>query len=1761
MTLVEDALREGGYTFDARVYDAADYGAATRRKRLLLRAVKDGELPPAPAPTHGPGRAQPYADWYAAVEDLVDGLPDDKVPPWMRRRLEAAGVNPDAPSKPTLVMGGSAGKNVPYAEAGGPAPTFKATPGEAHRIIFPDGRVKRVTPRAAARITGLPDDYPLPTKTATATTIIGNGVPPALSEAVFAPLLAGERVPGSEVLYSRAGAADAPDVAAAEPLPVFRSPAATEQRWHRIGDDHQYTELTLSPEGVLDPSLPSYAKRGRMSSGRGTGFASGMYAFADARQGTVPVLPARNPLTLRSWGLEVPNAAAEFQRDASSLLFLAERLRDLSPAKRAEAIDLLRARVSSSFEEAYDAEKRLASPEFGIGRGGLFTALDPLLSRWRRAGVPAGLDGAGTVDALIDAAATWGKHQHVHPVNILLSRMGHDGIEWAGGALKEGNTGAHGFVKFPPITADGALVDVVPDPRHGYAVTHGGRDSRILYSRAADAGATTPEEAAEAAAAWRALKTESPWFKRFFGGSKVVDETGAPKRLYHGTTHDFEAFDVGSGNVENHHGRGIYLTSASEDVGANYATREGPDLKSRIESQMESLLDVWDDPSVAQDFVERWLEAHPERAAEGERLVQVLDDGGNPDANLVQEITRWVAEQEIAGSHGGAVLPVYAAIKNPIDLRPGKVTRFDIETEWSPDGEDLIGETGAGVEVLDAIRRMSNSSDTSDRVIEALGDISDGFDAADLERAVRDNSIEFLDDDSSAGQFLQDVYRELGFDGIVIDAYKTFGPRRAGWGGNIPGMAGLTPGTEHWVAFEPTQVKSATGNRGTFDPKDKRLLYSRAPAGTRVESGGDSQVWQDAGVRLSADEADFEVVRDRQGKVLGASSFGIREDSGEATFSVAVQPEARRRGIARLLVERILAAHPGTSFNVWVVNPHMAELLETVGFDTASARGWSPDAPHMTFRTPTRREAAARAKAQRALAVRRAESSAAAPGIARAAAEGRLARIEEVAAKAPSDVVPEDLEYLDPARFETDPELVAAILQRRAAGELFSPIPGEYDLLIPLTEDGILDEKRLARRKAAFAFQNDYARGALAEPSGGLLYSRAPDGVGRSSSGFYSGLRRAVESIPQERLSADQVWGAIAKGAVRPDEVTWTRLEQFLAENPRTTKQEVLAWLDENAVVVEEKTLSNTSYYGPEPAAPAWAELKAELLARGATAEEVKLVMLDPIGDSSVPAWERLFKKADDADYGRLVELSEAYVESNTVPSASGLALPLYGNYQLSGGTNYRELLFKLPGSVYRSTHFGDDGLGLMAHARISDRLGPNGEKILLVEEVQSDWHQAGRKAGYTDPARAAEVARLHAARVKTFSYSETLRRRSSYIPDPTGQALAAYNAAHKVALAAYKAWEDVARTLPEGATPNAPFSKTWHELVMKRVLRMASEGDYAGVAWAPGVEQVRRYPEPRRMAVDSVKWGAPDEDGLMDVVGFRGGKEVFKAALPKPEALQLLDLDVAERIAAGEVSGEAAGAGMTLGGRGMKGFYDTKLPLWADKYARKLDPSAPRVSESLVITNPDYTAADLLDVPEAERPDVETWLRSNDAVKVHYLPVTPRMRERILSEGQPLFSRAPDGSTRGSIEPAPPTTREGKVRNPAYDKWVKARRALALSVAQKEAAEAAAWWATAVPVVPTDPAAIKALLVEKIKAHDFGYDPFDPTVAPAAYAEAARIRSLLGALPEAEARALFDAEAPAHPDGTSYWGEYRPTAPTGKAPAAAPATLDAARA
>jgi hypothetical protein len=63
--------------------------------------------------------------------------------------------------------------------------------------------------------------------------------------------------------------------------------------------------------------------------------------------------------------------------------------------------------------------------------------------------------------------------------------------------------------------------------------------------------------------------------------------------------------------------------------------------------------------------------------------------------------------------------------------------------------------------------------------------------------------------------------------------------------------------------------------------------------------------------------------------------------------------------------------------------------------------------------------------------------------------------------------------------------------------------------------------------------------------------------------------------------------------------------------------------------------------------------------------------------------------------------------------------------YTLPGGKNYREILLQHPQGQFKGVegHFGGEP-NILASIRAKDRKGPNGEKILHIEEIQSDWHQ-----------------------------------------------------------------------------------------------------------------------------------------------------------------------------------------------------------------------------------------------------------------------------------------------------------------------------------------------------------------------------------------------------------------------------------------------------
>lgn len=195
MKIITQALDKNGYKWDADVYNAADFGGYTSRERLIVRAVKDGELPEKP-------KKQPRkGGWLEAVEDILPTLTEKKngVAPWMDIRLKADGIDWQKVEKPLYVMGSAyADGKIPHAYGDEILPTLRTKSGDV--IIMPGGKVLRADGRVLARITGLGDDYLLPKTESLAHTIIGNGIPVQLTKGVIAPLLNKDDLSGRNVL-------------------------------------------------------------------------------------------------------------------------------------------------------------------------------------------------------------------------------------------------------------------------------------------------------------------------------------------------------------------------------------------------------------------------------------------------------------------------------------------------------------------------------------------------------------------------------------------------------------------------------------------------------------------------------------------------------------------------------------------------------------------------------------------------------------------------------------------------------------------------------------------------------------------------------------------------------------------------------------------------------------------------------------------------------------------------------------------------------------------------------------------------------------------------------------------------------------------------------------------------------------------------------------------------------------------------------------------------------------------------------------------------------------------------------------------------------------------------------------------------------------------------------------------------------------------------------------------------------------------------
>ena len=318
-----------------------------------------------------------------------------------------------------------------------------------------------------------------------------------------------------------------------------------------------------------------------------------------------------------------------------------------------------------------------------------------------------------------------------------------------------------------------------------------------------------------------AKQTETPEFKKWFGKSKVIDRNKQPLVVYHGTTNDFSKFAKDKGGTDSDFGRGFYFTNNTRDVSTNYAGM-GPDLTAKVERH-------------AEDIFRQMHEGGEEPGY------------GTPEYKAAMAKAKQQAKAKLT-EHQGAVMPVYLKMENPAVFGSPKEFGAPDETvltAYYGRGDKITGSINKLLRGIDGAAREFNAREkvnsvtgiSDEAVRELKGDLlTEALDNGNeltiaQARDVFANSkgVKYLDDSEgnlADREFFRSILEHAGFDGIIDNTVDDkFGTGRARRGGT--GMVGMNPQTVHYIAFKPTQIKSATGNRGSFNPRSPDVRYSK----------------------------------------------------------------------------------------------------------------------------------------------------------------------------------------------------------------------------------------------------------------------------------------------------------------------------------------------------------------------------------------------------------------------------------------------------------------------------------------------------------------------------------------------------------------------------------------------------------------------------------------------------------------------------------------------------------------------------------------------------------------------------------------------------------------------------------------------------------------------------------------------------------------------------------------------------------------------
>lgn len=541
--------------------------------------------------------------------------------------------------------------------------------------------------------------------------------------------------------------------------------------------------------------------------------------------------------------------------------------------------------------------------------------------------------------------------------------------------------------------------------------------------------------------------------------------------------------------------------------------------------------------------------------------------------------------------------------------------------------------------------------------------------------------------------------------------------------------------------------------------------------------------------------------------------------------------------------------------------------------------------------------------------------------------------------------------------------------------------------------------------------------------------------------GFYSPLHRTLNDKLPDKVSAEQVRNVIKNEGINPEELQYSKIEEYLRDKKNIDKADLLDYLEQNQIEVKEVRKGKTSEVekefdesaqiiygkkytelndrekesvnysvGKEPAnfqkyddtrhsayqLPGGENYKEILLTLPDTAflneglnerlqvigEEIKKekARIKPIQDEQWRAFDNRAEFESDmiekyGDEFRNKWTTEERFNWNKLNDASKSGDVRDNLNKLESELSQTKKQIERNSQPYKTSHFPDEE-NILAHARINDRV-VDGQKVLFVEEVQSDLMQTMRKGGR-------EV-------------------------------------------------------------PDMPFKgKNWWELTLKKLIRYGAEGGYDQIAFTTGIQQVERYDSILRQKVDKIRYEKKGDN--VKVLATKKGNVSFDYIIPlegttviNNETVDLEDVvgkRMAQQIKEGENEGSFEGDDLTIGGDGMLDFYDRMMPMFLNKYGKKYGVKVEEVKINLDV--------DVNKLPSELRNAINSWesfrmddqeleavFEQNDKYGINLteeggdrptlevfkygeekpspqpsITLTPELKQAVLGTGQPLYGK-----------------------------------------------------------------------------------------------------------------------------------------------------------